>query len=254
MEIKVLTILLDRVGTSVDKYRLEISLWYRNKMQFKMVGETSNVEVKLTALKHTGHRLAKLTSKENMSKCRKGVGLKQSYCSTDNNKEMKEYNGNKNNKLVIASWNCGKKLFLPDGNPSTKWKETLEFIKTYKVDMMALIETNLSEIKMSREVIHDKLSIPGFRLTLPRSWDVHGCARIIVIAKENIKAEKVKMDREDKGDMPTITMMVTDARKKKLYVNFCYREFKSKVNGLGNMDAQRMRIKRQIAIWREIRR
>ena len=46
MEIKVLTILLDRVGTSVDKYRLEISLWYRNKKQFKIVGGTRNVEIK----------------------------------------------------------------------------------------------------------------------------------------------------------------------------------------------------------------
>ena len=137
MENKVLMFLSENlrnvVGTNSVEYRLEISLQYgrENKLKILEVKRRGNG----TAFEYTVHKLVELTSKETKLNCEMEGGIKQSYCSTNNNKEMKEYDGNKNNNLVIACWNCGKKLFLPDGNPSTKWKEILEFVKTYKVDM-----------------------------------------------------------------------------------------------------------------------
>ena len=116
MDNKVLDFLAQIPMTNVYKYGKGFYLWYRIELEFisiqkrdtevdkwqTMRGTMCKKTIK-TALEQTIHRLSDLISEEKETNYEGMGGIKQSYNSMNNNKEMKEYDGNKNDRLVVLA-------------------------------------------------------------------------------------------------------------------------------------------------------
>ena len=182
---------------------------------------------------------------------KKSWGIKQSHMAGETNEVMHSLEGNKGHQIRLGMWNCGKKLFLPNNEPSHKFKEAMEYINTNKLDMLAIIESNLRMEKINKEDISLAVTLPNFRVVLPDSWDVHGVARILILVKTSLNVEIMKTGTIS-NDLPTVTMKVRISRREMLMVNFFYREFTGGVSGLKNQGAQLERLKRQVKVWQKM--
>ena len=99
--------------------------------------------------------------------------------------------------------------------------------------------------------INDILEIPGYNIILPKSWQIHGQARVLVIARDEFQV-KIKDIGMHNSDLPTITCEISLGREKKTLVNYFYREFTSGVSGLSDHQSQTSRLARQIKIWKSL--
>ena len=102
--------------------------------------------------------------------------------------------------------------------------------------------------KLTTQGILCNLQIEGYRIILPKTWQYHNQARIILFAKDDLKVTEKVTPREF-SDLPTITCEIGVGREKKTTVNFFYREWKSGVSGLEDKNAQNERPRRQIQCW-----
>ena len=122
--------------------------------------------------------------------------------------------------------------------------------------MLCIIESDLhgvdSRIKRNNSFtsneIKEILNIPGYNLILPKSWDVHSQARLLLFVHEKIQI-KIRDNSRNNSDLPMITCDISLGKEKKTIVNFFYREFKSGVSGLNNKNSQIERLKRMAQIW-----
>ena len=168
--------------------------------------------------------------------------------SSSNNKVAKIINGNGRKGYNIGFWNCRKGLVAGEKRASTKMVEVKQFIQRKSLHLLCLVESDLhSNISryirrnsLKTEEVHQVLGISGYKILLPRSWQAHGQARIMVFAKEELSVKIRDMGVEN-GDLPTITCEIGFGREKKTIVNFFYREFTSGVSGLSD---QNSRVKR----------
>ena len=99
--------------------------------------------------------------------------------------------------------------------------------------------------------IHDRLSIPGYKIYLLDTWDKHGQARIIIFAKEELQVKTLSTG-DSISDLPSISFLISLGKEKKTVVNFFYREFTGGVSGLDDITSQNERLSRQINHWRKI--
>ena len=93
--------------------------------------------------------------------------------------------------------------------------------------------------------------MPGYKILLPKSWQVHGQARIIIFAKEELQV-KIRDIGVHNSDLPTLSMEIGLGREKRTVVNYFYREFTGGVSGLDDTQSQIERLARQISIWKSL--
>ena len=75
----------------------------------------------------------------------------------------------------------------------------------------------------SKTFLTDILEIPGYNIILPKSWQIHGQARVLVIARDELQV-KIKDIGMHNSDLPTITCEISLGREKKTLVNYFYRK------------------------------
>ena len=144
-----------------------------------------------------------------------------------------------------------------DNSASIKMIEVKKFIQSKSLHILCLVESDLhgtiSRQKrihpLSTEGIHDELNIQGFKIILPKSWQVHGQARVMIFAKDELQV-KIKDVGNQNADLPTITCEISLGKEKKTIVNFFYREFTGGISGLRDLNSQTERLTRQIKLWR----
>ena len=187
------------------------------------------------------------------------AGASWSNAGVTNNKLIKMINGNRRQGYNIGMWNCRRGLIEGEKRSSTKMTEVIHFLQSKKLHILCLVEADLhgaiSRYKrlhpLTTKDINDILGVPGYKLILPKTWQIHGLARIIVIAKEELQV-KVRDLGAQNGDLPTLTCEIGLAREKKTVVNFFYREFTGGVSGLKDTQAQIERLSRQIRHWKTL--
>ena len=102
------------------------------------------------------------------------------------------------------------------------------------------------ELKKSHHNI-DKLKVPGFNLLLPKSWQVHGKARVVVFVKKSLYYDH--LDDLENDDIQSIWLRAGFKNTKKVYYSHQYREHTST---LGNsMAAQRTSLEKMLEQWEE---
>ena len=95
----------------------------------------------------------------------------------------------------------------------------------------------------------DEFKIPNYNIFLPTSWDIHGVARMIVYARQDLKVNVVK-DKNDDADLQHILLSIGQG-KNEHFIDMYYREWKSCVSG---QNSQRFHIdyfQRLTNIWRQ---
>ena len=190
------------------------------------------------------------------------IGIRQSVLvprRSTNNKLAKIINGNRRTGYNIGLWNCRRGLIEDEKKPSSKMAEVKHFLQNKKLHILCLVEADLHGITsrykrlnpLTTKDIDDNLGISGYKIFLPKSWQVHGQARIMVIAKEELQVKIRDFGRQN-SDLPSLTCEIGLAREKKTVVNFFYREFTGGVSGLKDNQSQLDRLSRQVRHWRTL--
>ena len=182
-----------------------------------------------------------------------------SYSGIINNKLMKMINGNRNRGYNLGVWNCRRGLLDSNMEASHKITEVKAFLKKKNLHMLCLIESDLhgatSRLRrrnpLTTKLIMQKLEIAGYRIFLPQTWQVHGQARIIVYARDDLNV-KERVLGHHYNDLPMMTFDIAFGHEKKSIVNYFYREFTSGVSGLSDIQAQSERLNRMVQHWRSL--
>ena len=137
--------------------------------------------------------------------------------------------------------------------------EVKQFIQSKHLHVLCVVESDLHS-PLSRYIrrhplntgeVQSILQVPGYKILLPKSWQVHGQARIIIFAKEELQV-KIRDIGVHNSDLPTLSMEIGLGREKRTVVNYFYREFTGGVSGLDDTQSQIERLARQISIWKSL--
>ena len=168
------------------------------------------------------------------------------------NKDMEE-----NNKIIIddsskkpnfvakiVNGNIQRGLFSIHLNIRSlynKMSDVKNFVKLNKPHILGISET---ELKKSHHSVNS-LKIPGYDLVLPKSWDIHGKARVVIFIKNSLEYEHLP-DLEQ-PDIQSIWVRAGFKNSKKIYFSHQYREH---TNSMGNsMAAQREALDKMLKQW-----
>ena len=185
--------------------------------------------------------------------------LSWAHWSKSTNKLNRIINGNGRKGYNIGLWNCRRGLIDREKCASIKMVEVKQFLERKNLHILCLVESDLhSHISryirrhpLNNEEIQNILGVPGYKIILPKSWQLHGQARILIFAKEELQVKIRNLGVED-SDLPTISCEIGLGREKKSIVNFFYREFTGGVSGLNDTPSQVERFSRQIKIWKAL--
>ena len=130
-------------------------------------------------------------------------------------------NGNIKSCLKIASWNCRRGLVLSDKTASSKITEIKNCLYSKGIHLFGVIEADIhntksrciNKQKLSTEDVRVILDIPGYKLVLPTSWNMHGQARIIMYAKDGVSVV-FKENNKEYDDLQSISCEVSLNREK----------------------------------------
>ena len=113
-------------------------------------------------------------------------------------------NGNRGCSYNIGMWNCRKGLVDGENQATYKMVEVKKFIEKHNLHLLCLVESGLhgpaSRIRRRNPIttqgILSNLQIEGYRIILPKTWQYHNQARIILFAKDDLKVTKEVTPRE----------------------------------------------------------
>ena len=97
-------------------------------------------------------------------------------------------------------WNCREGLTNKENLPTAKIVDVKDFLSTNDLQILCLIEADLHGVTSrvrrikpitSRE-IEENLKVENYKTLLPRSWQAHGQARILLYVRDDINL-KVKV-------------------------------------------------------------
>ena len=106
-------------------------------------------------------------------------------------------------------------------------------------------------IKYDNAAVKSHLSVPGYSLEFPRTWDTHGQARLLVYISNEIKYTR-KESPQHHDDLPNITLEVGLGRARKTILNYYYREWTGGVSGDSSVVGQQQRLEKHISHWKEL--
>ena len=112
----------------------------------------------------------------------------QAHCSSRKmrNKQIKQVNGNGKNSLQISHWNLGSKKW------TNKRNQIQAYVDTVNPDVMFISEANLDEMTP----LHESL-ITGFDITLPKTVQINGTARLVMLTKVDLEFELMENLMDD---------------------------------------------------------
>ena len=126
---------------------------------------------------------------------------------------------------------------------TNKVSEVKNLIKQHSPNILGLSECELR--KVDNHYDEARLKIPGYKALFPKSWTLHGFARVIVYVKNNFEHEQLH-DLEDEH-LQSVWLRGGFKNSKKIYFCHGYREHTS---SLGNsLNAQRSNLELFLAQW-----
>ena len=177
------------------------------------------------------------------------------------NKTCHMVNGNRKVPgYKIAGWNCGRGLMSRNGKKTDKIADIKLFIEQNKPGLLGVIESDIHGLnspsnrvtRFSKDDILDQLSIEGYSILLPDTWESYNQARIIVFARDDIKVKK-RVNPDDVLDLPSMTLEIGIGRERKTLVNYYYREWTGGISSDNSQAGQHDRFSRQVQHWRDLR-
>ena len=95
----------------------------------------------------------------------------------------------------MGFWNCSRALINNSENDTATFVQVKLLIQKHKPQLFGVIESDLHGLnsrvnrtkKYKTEEIISKLHIEGYKIILPKTWDLHGQARLIVYVCDTLK-------------------------------------------------------------------
>ena len=140
-----------------------------------------------------------------------------------------------------------------------KLNEIKQFVESKKPHCFGIIESDLfspeSNVNRIRKYttneIKEKLKIDGYKIELPKTWDIHGQARLICYVSEDLKYSRKYFDPTF-NHIPSITLEIGLGRATKTTVHYYYREWTNGVTGEDSSSSQLADLKHHINQWQDI--
>ena len=147
-----------------------------------------------------------------------------------------------------------------NGNLSDKMVDIKLFIEKNNVSLLGIIESDIHgpnspanrSNTFKKEDIIEQLSISGYTIYLPDTWNDFHQARLIVFARDDIKVKKRNNPYTIK-DLPNMTFEVGIGRERKSLINFYYREWTGGLTADKSHAGQLDRFSRQVQYWRDLK-
>ena len=124
-----------------------------------------------------------------------------------------------------------------------KISEVKNLVKQDKPHILAISE---AELRKSHHNL-SSLKVPGYDLILPKSWEAHGKARVVVYIKKSLGYEH--LPELEHSDIQTVWIKAGFKNTKKIYFSHQYREHTSTLGG--SMAAQRGALEKMLAQWED---
>ena len=122
-----------------------------------------------------------------------------------------------------------------------KMAEVKHLVQQEKPHILGISE---SELRKSSHHL-DSLKIPGYDMLLPKSWEIHGKARVVVYIKKSLQYDH--LPELEQAEIQSIWLRAGFKNSKKIYYSHQYREH---TNTLGNsMAAQRTALDKMLLQW-----
>jgi hypothetical protein len=118
---------------------------------------------------------------------------------------------------------------------SIKFNEIKKFVESKKPHCFAIIESDFfspqSDANRTRKyTTNENLKIDGYKIEFPKTWNIHGQARLICYVSEEIKYTRKYFDQTF-DHIQSITLEIGLGRATKTIVHYYYREWKNGVTG-----------------------
>ena len=182
-------------------------------------------------------------------------GICWSFCNKGNKLSHALLGNKRNIGYKYLSWNCARG-FLSE-NKIDDLKLTID---RHKPHLIAVSEIDLrrdnsnnddrATNNFTTEQLYDKLRIQDYKIFLPKSWESLGVARIVVYARDDIKAKQLNPQDDCYDHVQNVTMEVGFGRSKTHFCNFYYREWTSCKTGRRDQQSQHDDLELLMDIWR----
>ena len=115
-----------------------------------------------------------------------------------------------------------------------------------KLDICGIIEADLHSATsrtfrrqpLQTPSLLENLEIPGFTILLPRTWDLHGQAKLVLFVRQGLRY-KILPTPHYCTDLPVITLTASKGGERPSTFGYVYREYTGGVSGLGCSDSQK---------------
>ena len=103
--------------------------------------------------------------------------------------------------------------------------EVKQLIKEHMPCMLGISETELYKNKIDEK----QLKVPGYNIIFPRSWELHGYARVVVYVKKTFKYQQVSELEDDK--VQSVWLKGGQRNSKDIFFCHLYREHLTRLGG-----------------------
>ena len=184
--------------------------------------------------------LLKTTPDSDSARC-SSTQPSQQYHRTDKKNSTnfiaKYTNGNRNESKGIRNFHLNIRSL------NNKIYEVKNLVKQHTPTILGLSECELR--KLNGQFDEDRLKVPGYTVLFPKSWNLHGFARVVVYVKNSFQYEQVA-DLED-DLVQSIWIKGGFKNGKRMYFCHGYREHTSTMGN--SMSAQRSYLETFLAQW-----
>ena len=123
---------------------------------------------------------------------------------------------------------------------ASSWEQTERNIKPH------ILGVSQAELRKSHHNL-SSLKVPGYQLLLPKSWEIHGKARLVIYIKKSVEFEQL-LDLEH-HDVQSIWVRAGFKSQRKIYFSHVYREHTGTLGS--SMAAQRKTLEKLVAQWED---
>ena len=169
----------------------------------------------------------------------KGMQLRQHYVTLSKqltpNYQARYLHGNGKRGILNIHVNI-RSLF-------NKMSEVKNLIQKEKPHILGISE---AELRKSHHC-ENSLKVPGYDLLLPKSWDIHGKARLVVYVKKGLVYEH--LHNLEHPDVQSIWIKAGFKNTRQVYYSHVYREHTNTMGG--SMAAQRTALEKMLGQWED---
>ena len=128
---------------------------------------------------------------------------------------------------------------------ANKISEVKNIVKEHQPHVLGISECELR--KHENRFDENKLKVPGYDLLFPKSWALHGQARVIIYIKKTLQYERISDIEND--DVQSVWVKAGFRNSRRIYICHTYREHMNRLGG--TLRHQRIMLEKLLSQWED---